>query len=256
MSFRILAIGDVVSPDGVKHLREHLWNIRRENNVNMVICNGENAAIGNGIDPQSAENLLSAGCDVLTGGNHSFKKKEIRHYLENTDLLLRPANYPWGTPGFGYTIRNIDGFRVLVINLMGVIFMDALDCPFRTADRILEREEGNYDFSVVDIHAEATSEKIALARYLDGRVNIVFGTHTHVPTADCQILPKSTGYVTDLGMTGSQDGVLGVRADIIIEKMRSKLPIKFEPATGNIQSQAVLFTLDGNKCTEVKRLFF
>ncbi|MBQ2765567.1 MAG: YmdB family metallophosphoesterase, partial [Clostridia bacterium] len=223
-----------------------------------VVCNAENAALGNGLDPNSADTLLSSGCDVLTGGNHIFRKREIRRYLEMSRSVVRPANYPYGTAGNGYTFANIDGYRVLVINMLGTIYLDSLNCPFATADRILEREAGRYDFAVLDFHAEATSEKIALGRYLDGRVNVIFGTHTHVPTADACILPNGSGYVTDLGMSGPPDGVLGVRADIIIEKLRTKMPVKFELAEGATVVNGVIFTLDTDSRTvcEVERVTF
>ncbi len=243
-TFRIFAIGDIVGPMAVKYVGEKLWSFRKEHGITMVVCNGENAAAGNGIDPYSADKLLSSGCDVLTGGNHIFRKREIRQYLENSELLIRPANYPYGTPGNGYTVVDIDGYRVLVINVMGTIYLEALACPFATVERILERASGRYDFAVLDIHAEATSEKIALGRYFDGRINVVFGTHTHVATADTTILPKGTGYVTDLGMSGPPDGVLGVRADIIIEKLRMKLPVKFELAEGDTEVNGVIFDID------------
>lgn len=257
-NFKILAIGDIVGQEAVKYVSENLWAYRKANVINMVVCNAENAAVGNGIDPQSADTLLSSGCDVLTGGNHSFRKREIRRYLENSSTVIRPANYPYGTPGSGYTTVNIDGYRVLVINVLGTIYLEALACPFGTVERILEREEGRYDFAVLDIHAEATSEKIAMGRYFDGRINVIFGTHTHVPTADTMILPRQSGYVTDLGMTGPNDGVLGVRADIIIDKLRAKLPVKFEPAEGPTEVQAVLYTLDASSgnVTAVERVTF
>lgn len=257
-NFRILALGDVVGPFAVKYISEKLWDFRRANSIDMVVCNAENAASGNGLDPFGADKLISAGCDVLTGGNHIFRKREIRQYLENSEVLVRPANYPVGTPGNGHTIVNIDGYRVLVINVMGTIYLEALACPFATVDRILEREAGRYDFAVLDIHAEATSEKIALGRYFDGRINVVYGTHTHVATADTAVLPNGTGYVTDLGMSGPNDGVLGVRADIIIEKLRMKLPVKFELAEGDIEVNGVIFGLDksSGKVTDVTRVKF
>ena len=256
-TFRILALGDVVGPDAVKYLASNLWNYRKAKNIRMVVCNAENAAVGNGLDPQSAEKLLASGCDILTGGNHIFKKKEIRSYLENSTNAIRPANYPIGAPGGGHTTIDIDGYKVLVINVLGVVFMEPLACPFATIDRILEREQGRYDFSVLDIHAETTSEKIALGRYFDGRIDCIFGTHTHVPTADDQILPNGSGYVTDLGMTGPTNSILGIRSDIIIEKLRTKLPVKFEVATGKIEAQGVIFELDmTGKCRSTERISF
>ncbi len=242
--FKLLAIGDVVGPQAVDYLCERLWNFRRENGIHMVICNAENASTGNGLDPKSADRLLAGGADVLTSGNHIFRQRAIRSYLDDSETVIRPANYPAGTPGNGYTIVNIDGFRVLVINLLGTIYMESLECPFTMLDRILNREDSRYDFAVVDFHGEATSEKIALGRHFDGRVSALFGTHTHVPTADVQILPRGCGYVTDLGMTGPIDSVLGVRTELIIEKLRTKMPVKFEIADGSIRSDAVCFTLD------------
>ncbi len=257
-TFKILAVGDVVGPDAVKYMGEKLWSFRKENGINMVVCNAENAAAGNGLDIESADKLLSSGCDILTGGNHIFKRREIRRYLDMNRSVIRPANYPYGTSGNGYTFANIDGYRILVINMLGTIYLEPLNCPFGTADRILDREAGRFDFAVLDFHAEATSEKIALGRYLDGRVNVIFGTHTHVPTADETILPNGSGYVTDLGMSGPPDGVLGVRADIIIEKMRTKMPVKFELAEGATEVNGVVFTLDTQtkKTVKVERVKF
>ena len=257
-NFKILAIGDVVGPEAVRYIKEKLWAFRKENGINMVVCNAENSAPGNGLDIASADTLLSAGCDVLTGGNHIFRRREIRQYLDDSESVIRPANYPAGTAGNGYTVADIDGYRVLVINVLGTIYLEPLACPFDTVERILERESGRYDFAVLDIHAEATSEKIALARHFDGRINVIFGTHTHVPTADTMILPRGSGYVTDLGMSGPPDGVLGVRSDIIIEKLRTKMPMKFELAEGATEVQAVVFTLDtrSGKAESVERVSF
>ncbi|MBQ8551980.1 MAG: YmdB family metallophosphoesterase [Clostridia bacterium] len=257
-SFKILAIGDVVGPAAVKYIKEKLWGFRNYHRINMVVCNAENAAVGNGLDPASADTLIAAGCDVLTSGNHIFKKREIRQYLDSSEMLIRPANYPSGTAGNGYTIVNIDGWRVLVINVLGTIYLESLACPFDTIDRILEREAGRYDLAFLDVHAEATSEKIALGRYFDGRINIIVGTHTHVPTADTMILPRGSGYVTDLGMSGPHDGVLGVKAEIIIEKLRTKMPVRFDISDGEVEVDAVLFSVDtdSGKVTEAVRMKF
>jgi metallophosphoesterase (TIGR00282 family) len=256
--FKILALGDVVGPDAVKYIGEKLWNFRRQKGANMVICNAENACAGNGLDPQSADKLLAGGCDILTGGNHIFRKKEIRRYLDDNRNLIRPANYPAGTPGNGYIIVNINGVRILVINVLGTIYLDPLNCPFDTVERILGRENGRYDIAVIDIHAEATSEKLALGYYFDGKIAAIFGTHTHVATADAQILPYGSGYVTDLGMSGPPDGVLGIRSDIIIEKLRTKLPVKFEFAQGTTEVNGVMFSIDlmTGKCLSVERIKF
>lgn len=256
--FKLLAIGDVVGPAATEYISENLWLFRREHHINTVVCNAENAALGNGLDPASADRLIESGCDVLTSGNHIFRKREIRQYLDESRLLVRPANYPPEVPGSGYTIVDCDGFRLLVINVMGTVYLESLACPFDTVEKILKKEDGNYDFSVLDIHAEATSEKIALARHFDGKINVIFGTHTHVPTADMTVLPRGSGYVTDLGMSGPRDGVLGVRADIIIEKFRTKLPVKFELAEGEIKADGVIFTLDADsgRVLEVERVLF
>ena len=209
---RLLALGDVVGPEAVRYISGKLWGFRREKKIDIVVCNAENACAGNGLDPQSADRLLSGGCDVLTGGNHIFRKKEIRHYLDESEIVVRPANYPYGTPGNGYTIFGVNGFNIL----------------------------------------------IALGRYLDGRISAVWGTHTHVATADNQVLPKGSGYVTDLGMSGPPDGVLGIRADIIIEKLRTKLPVKFEFAEGATEVNGVIFALDtdSGKCVSTERVKF
>lgn len=257
-NFRILALGDVVGPSTVNYIGEHLWTFRKENKINMVVCNAENASAGNGLLPQTADDLLSSGCDVLTSGNHIFRKKEIKQYIENSRELIRPANYPAGTPGNGYTIAKIDGYSILVMNMLGTVYMEAMSCPFRGAEAILDREEGKYDFSVLDFHAEATGEKGALGMYLDGRVNVIYGTHTHIPTADMRILPKGSGFVSDLGMCGPQDGVLGVRADIIIDKLMTKMPVRFDLATGAPSLNGVIFSIDTDtkKVTAVDRVKF
>lgn len=247
---RILTIGDVVGPAALDVITQQLFSLRTECAADLIIVNGENAAPGNGIDIPSAKALLSAGADVITTGNHVWQKHGIRDFLSVSDSLLRPANYPAACPGSGYTVVNVLGYRFLVINAQGTVFMDALDSPFDALDRILEREEGRYDFSVLDFHAEATSEKLAMGYYLDGRVNIVVGTHTHVPTADLRVLPGGTGYITDLGMTGPCDSVLGVRREIIIEKFRTRMPVRFEISDNPIMLSGALFTLD----TESRRI--
>lgn len=241
---RILTIGDVVGPCAVDVLSKHLFSLRNTLRVDFVIANGENAAPGNGIDIQSAKTLLFAGVDVITTGNHIWQKRDIRDFLCTNEQILRPANYPAACPGSGYTVFSVMGYRFLVINVLGTVYMDALENPFSAVDRILQHEAGRYDFVCVDFHAETTSEKRAMGFYLDGRVNIVFGTHTHVPTADLQILPLGTGYITDLGMTGPRDSILGVRSDIIIEKLITKMPVRFELAETPITLNAAVFTID------------
>ena len=241
---KILALGDIVGPLGCSHVCKKLWSFRKENNISFVVANGENADEGNGISRESASELLSRGVDVITGGNHVFRKKNIYDFLDMSDCMIRPANYPSSCPGKGYTVVDAIGYRALVINVQGTAFMEPLNCPFETVERILERNEGRYDFSVLDIHAEATSEKIALAHYFDGRINIIFGTHTHVPTADCKVFPGGTGYITDLGMCGVQDGVLGVEPEIIIKRLKDKMPQRFTHVQGEPTARGALFDLD------------
>ena len=258
MEFRILCIGDVVGPAGVEYLEKHLWQYRTEQRADMVIVNGENAAIGNGIDCQSAERLLASGADVITSGNHVWQKKDIRTFLDERRELLRPANYPDTCPGTGYGIFSINGYRVLVFNLMGTVYLEPLADPFASADRILNRMAGQYDFAILDLHAEATSEKIAMGYFLDGRVAAVFGTHTHVQTADPHVLPHGTGYVTDLGMTGADESVLGVKVSCILEKFTTRMPVRFEAADGKVTSHGILLCVDpeSGKCTSIENISF
>lgn len=259
MIYKILALGDVVGEEGTNYICRpgFLSGIRRELGADIIIANGENSAKANGMTTDSADRLLSAGVDILTGGNHTWQKSQIYHMLENDSRLIRPANFPGMAPGMGYTFANIGGSRVLVFNLSGNAFMnDSVASPFECADKILKETEGKYDISVLDFHAEATSEKIALARYLDGRVSVIFGTHTHVQTADAEVLPGKTGYITDLGMCGSMNGVLGVRTDCIIHKFTVHTPCRFEEATGNVHVHGALFGVDAEsgKCIFAKAI--
>ncbi len=239
----ILAIGDVVGGSGCRFLREHLPAFKRLKGVDLVVCNGENAADGNGITPAAADHLFTSGVDVVTTGNHAFRRKEVYPAFDSEPFLLRPANFPPGTPGKGYCIIDKGPVQVCVINLMGTVYLDNLDCPFRTMDRILP-ETTEAKITIVDFHAEATGEKRALGFYLDGRVSAVFGTHTHVQTADETILPKGTGYLTDAGMTGPIQSVLGVAPALAIEKMKGKLPVRFENAPPPCMLNGVLFEID------------
>lgn len=243
---RILAIGDVVGPCGRSLLERKLWNIRKTMGIDMVVANGENASSGNGLLPGDADALFLSGVDVITSGNHIWNRREIYAYLDEKPHVIRPANYPERSPGAGYCLFDTGAARVLVINLLGNVFIGALDDPFDTADAILAKGI-EADVILVDIHAEATSEKKALACYLDGRVSAVFGTHTHVQTNDAQILAGGTGYLTDLGMTGATDSILGVKKEIVIEKFRSRLPVRFQQAEGEAEIQGLL--LDVNEKT-------
>ena len=253
---RILAVGDVVGEAGTEYIKENLWHIRDLHSVDMVILNAENAAPGNGLDRETAEVLLRSGADVLTSGNHIWKRSAIRGLLDENEYILRPANYPGSCPGNGVCIFDMASYKVLVMNLQGTVYMESLASPFETADRILEREKGSFDLAFVDFHAEATSEKLALAKHLDGRITAFFGTHTHVQTADEKILPGGTGYITDLGMCAPEDSVLGVRNDIIIKHFLTKMPVKHEEAPGKAVMNACLFEVDlgTGKCKKVIRM--
>ena len=255
---KILAIGDVVGARSIEYLNARLWKYREANRVDFVVANGENASDIHGISAPDARSLLDAGADLITLGNHTYGRRDICTLLSDSERIIRPANYPPMAPGGGYTLLRIGGCRLLCINVLGTALMESLACPFQTVDRILEWEAGNYDISLMDIHAEATSEKIALARYFDGRITMMFGTHTHVQTADEQILPGGSGYITDLGMTGPVGGVIGTDSEAVIEKFRTKMPIRFRVADGEISAHGALFTLsdDTLAVTSVQRVIF
>lgn len=254
---RILAIGDVFGKSGCDFLLKNLPTIKKENSIDLIIANGENSAEGNGILPTSAEMLFAAGVDVITGGNHSLRRREIYNMLDENAFLLRPANFPKSVPGSGITYVDMGYTTVAVINILGVVFLENLACPFETADKLIDEAKKNgAKIIVVDFHAEATSEKRALGFYLDGRVSCVFGTHTHIQTSDEQILPNNTGYITDVGMTGVVDSVLGVDKEIIIQKMKNKLPVKFYNAVGECELNGCIFDIDKTTgyTTSVKRI--
>ena len=242
---RILAIGDVTSPGGVAHLEKNLWRVRRENKVDFCIVNAENASVIYSYTPEQAERLLMAGADVLSGGNHTLRQRASLGILEENEALLRPINYGDGAPGRGYTILRVGGLRVMVLCAMGNVHIEpTLDAPFSFIERALEKETGRYDVAVLDIHAEATGEKLAVAFAFDGKISAVFGTHTHVPTADLRILPNGTGYVSDLGMCGESGGILGMEATGVVKKIRSHLPDRFAPASGEVRADGVIFDID------------
>jgi len=237
---RILMIGDVIGRPGRRAVAQLLPHLRDQHQPDLVIANAENAAGGRGLTPATAAELFQSGVDVLTSGNHIWKQKEILPLLETDAPILRPLNYPPGVPGRGF----ITCGPVLVVNLLGRIFLDYVDCPFAAIDALLSRETAPW--IVVDMHAEVTSEKAALAWYLDGRVTAVLGTHTHVPTADARILPQGTAFVTDVGMVGPRDSVLGVRTDNVVVHMRTRLPARFQVADGPVQFNAVLVETAGD----------
>ena len=221
---------------------------------------GENASEIHGLSSRDAQELLDCGIDLLTLGNHAFGCRDIGQFLDDHPTeIIRPANYPAACPGVGYTTLEVSGLKILCMNLSGTAFMDPLDNPFTVVDRILDREKGDYDIALLDFHAEATSEKLAMGYHLDGRVQIVFGTHTHVPTADTRVLRGGTGYVTDLGMTGPVNGILGTDKDAVLYKMTTHMPTRFTVADGPIEAHAALFELDNNAphhCVRVERVVF
>ena len=242
MDFKVLAVGDVVGNPGLDRICRSLRKLKRETGADFVIVNGENAAVV-GMTPRQGEEILDAGADVITMGNHSFGKRELVDYLDDCPQVIRPANYAPQTPGRGYGIFDTKAGPVAVVDLIGRCNMDyGPDNPFLMAERILKNLDTK--LILVEIHAEATSEKLAMGYMLDGRVSAVWGTHTHVPTADAQVLPKGTGYVTDLGMTGPKHSVLGIRPDLSIAKFRGDLTSRYQWADGPTKLEAVLFTID------------
>ena len=242
---RVLFVGDIVGSPGREIVRERLGDVVEQKKIDVVIANGENSASGFGITPRLAEELLKMGIEVLTGGNHSWDRKEILEFLPHEPRLLRPANFPEGAPGsgvFGGTAKN--GVKYAVLNLQGRVFLPAIDDPFRKADELLAKLPGDTAFVLVDMHAETTSEKIAMGYYLDGRVTAVVGTHTHVATADEQVLAKGTAYITDVGMTGPHGGVIGMDREGIIRKFLTGMPARFDVAQGDVQMNTVIIETD------------
>ncbi|MBR5235877.1 MAG: TIGR00282 family metallophosphoesterase [Clostridia bacterium] len=250
----ILAIGDIVGDAGTEMFLSNIDELKRQYAVDFCIVNGENACTGNGISRKKAEQLLEGGADVLTMGNHTFRQKEAAGLLAHNERIIRPLNYPAGTPGRGAYVYNAGGVRIGVVNLLGRIYMDYLDCPFQAVDKALESLKADLIF--VDFHAEATSEKISMGWYLDGRVTAMFGTHTHVQTADAWVLPKGTGYITDLGMTGPIYSCLGVKKEITLERFKTCIPQRFEFADGKSRLCGALFCVDEatGKTLEVKSI--
>ena len=248
----ILCVGDVIGENGGKFIKNNLWKIRSAHKADYAIVNCENCGRKNSVDPDGAKLLLASGADLLTSGNHIWRVNDMKGYTESSEEIIRPANYPAGTPGLGYVIKNINGYKFLVMNLMGLTFMDPLGCPFEAAQRILDREKGCYDFAICDFHGEATSEKMAFAHHFDGKIHIVFGTHTHVPTADLHILPGGTGYISDLGMTGPVDSILGIKKEIIITKFLTKMPQRFEISDNPCSLSGALFSIDTDRKKVVK----
>ena len=242
---RVLFIGDIVGSPGREIVRERLADIVQNKQIDLVIANGENSASGFGITPRIVEELLRLGVEVITGGNHSWDRKEILEFMPHEPRLLRPANFPEGSPGKGvYCGTAKNGVKYAVLNLQGRVFLPAIDDPFRKADTLLAELPADTAFVFVDMHAETTSEKVALGWYLDGRVTVVVGTHTHVATADEHVLPEGTAFITDVGMTGPHAGVIGMDKEAIIKRFLDGLPARFEVAQGNVQMNTVLIETD------------
>ena len=254
MDFKVLAVGDVVGDPGMERIRRSLRYLKQKTQADFVVVNGENAAVV-GLTPDQAEDIFDAGADVITMGNHTFGKRELVAYLDDNNRILRPANLAPQAPGKGFGIYETKFGDVAVIQLIGRCNMDyGPDNPFLLIDKILK--ETKTKFTLVDFHAEATSEKLAMGYMLDGRVSALWGTHTHVPTADHQVLPNGTGYVTDLGMTGPAVSVLGIRPDLSIAKFRGDLPDRYRWANGPTKLEAVLFTIDSDTglCRKTERV--
>lgn len=250
----ILFIGDIVGSQGRDVVKNLLPKLKEEFKVDFVIANGENLAGGIGITEKSALEVKRAGVDVLTGGNHIWDRREGIPFVESTDWVIRPLNYPPGTPGRGYGLFEVKGYKLLVFNLLGRVFMEPYDCPFRVADDFLKQHREK--IVILDFHAEATSEKVSLAHYLDGRVSIVVGTHTHVQTSDARILPGGTGYITDAGMTGGLGGVIGVKKELFIRRFLTQMPVGFEPEESEPGLEGVVAKIDENtgKCIEISAI--
>lgn len=254
---RILFIGDIVGKEGVSLVRSHLKSIRKLKGVDCCIVNGENAANGKGISRGIANELLDCGVDAITMGNHTFNKADIIDLLYDDYPIVRPANMPGGAPGSGCITVDCGDIMVCVINASGRIYLDSnMDNPFKVVDGLVNRMRDKTPVILVDFHAEATSEKLAMGRFLDGRVSAVVGTHTHIPTADEQILPGGTAYITDVGMTGTQNGILGVKQDIIINRFLTAMPERFELAEGNAEMHSVLIDVDEytGKASSIERM--
>jgi len=254
---RVIILGDVVGKPGRDVLRESLRQLRDSLEAEFVVANVENAAGGAGVIRSVGQEILDSGVDLMTSGNHIYDKKEGIPYIEQEPRLLRPANYAADAPGRGVWLGSTpSGTPVAVINLQGRIFMPPTDCPFKAADRLISEIGNRASVIIVDHHAEATSEKMAMGRYLDGRVSVVVGTHTHVQTADEQILPRGTAYITDLGMSGPHDGVIGVQTDLVLTRFLRGVPVRFETATGRGRINGVLVEVDERtgKAVMIERL--
>lgn len=254
---RILFIGDIVGSLGREQVEEYLPRLKQKYQPQLTIVNGENAAAGKGITEKIYKQLLSSGADFITMGNHTFDKKEVFDFIEDAEKMIRPANYPTGTPGKGYGFVNVNGVEVAIINLQGRTFLPAIDDPFRYAEQLIEEVRKRTPIIFIDFHAEATSEKLALAWYLDGKISALVGTHTHVQTADNRILDNGTAYITDVGMTGPYDGIIGTEREAVIKRFLTQLPVRFEAIKkGKAQLSGVVIDINDKtgKATKIERI--
>ncbi len=243
----ILFIGDIVGSPGREAVKKLLPELKKEYNLQFVIANAENAAGGSGITQRVAGEIFDSGVDVITSGDHIWKKREIFEFINQEERILRPLNFPPGAPGSGFGVfKTKDGLKVGVINVNGRVFMEALECPFRTTLAAIEALSSQTRVIIVDIHGEATSEKVALGWYLDGKVSAVLGTHTHIQTADEKILPQGTAYLTDAGMTGPYDSVIGRKIEDVLERFLTSIPARFEVAKENVQLHGAILDIDEN----------
>ena len=252
---KILMIGDIVGANGVEFVKTHLNAFKKINGIDFCVANGENAA-GNGISRELADALINAGVNAITLGNHSFNRSDVYKLFDEGYPIVRPANYPPGTPGPGHLLFDAGDYTIAVINLMGRLSLECIDCPFREADNILKRVQSEANVILVDFHAEATSEKIAMGYYLDGRTSAVVGTHTHVQTADERVLPEGTAYITDIGMTGPSNSVIGVKKEIIVRKFLTHVYQRFEISDNPIFMNSVIIDIDADtgKALSIERM--
>ena len=253
---KVLAVGDLIGNNGIKELKRQLPKIKNEEQIDFIIVNGENAAEGMGLTEQNFNDLLSLGVDVITMGNHTWGKKDIFKFIDHPKLI-RPANYPKGVVGKGYNIYNCKNKKIAVINLIGRVDINVLsENPFIIVKELVEKLQKEVDMIFIDFHAEATAEKIAMGHFLDGKVTAIFGTHTHVQTADEKILPKGTGYITDIGMTGPKNSVIGMDIEASIKRFETTLPERYKIATGESILNAAIFEIDDttNKVKNIKRI--
>lgn len=253
---RILFIGDVVGSPGREMIKTYLPKLQKKYKAHITIINGENAAAGKGITDKIYRSFLEVGANAVTLGNHSWDNKDVFEFIDDAKYLVRPANFPEEAPGKGYVILNLNGIEVGIINLQGRTFLPPLDCPFKKADELIKEIQKRTNIIFVDFHAEATSEKQAMGWYLDGRVSVVVGTHTHVQTADNRILPNGTAYITDVGMTGPYDGILGIDRDSVLKRFLTNLPVRFEVTTGREQLSGVVVDVDPKtgKAQKIERI--